>query len=50
MQQKAKSIFPKAKEFVEWNYNKPELWKAKLENIDAVIHLAGIKSIFKKME
>jgi uncharacterized protein (TIGR01777 family) len=38
----AKVIFPKVKSFVEWNYNKPELWKSSLENSDAVLHLAGI--------
>lgn len=44
----AKSIFPKAKECVEWDYHKPELWKSKLENSDAVIHLAGINLFAKR--
>lgn len=44
----AKSIFPKAKKCVEWDYRKPELWKSKLENSDAVIHLAGINLFSKR--
>jgi len=45
---KAKLIFPKAKECVEWDYRKPELWKSKLENSDAVVHLAGINLFSKR--
>ena len=45
---KAKSIFPKAKECVEWDYQKPELWKNKFDNSDAVIHLAGINLFAKR--
>ena len=45
---KAKSIFPSIKEFVEWDYRKPELWKSELENSDAVIHLAGINLFAKR--
>jgi uncharacterized protein (TIGR01777 family) len=45
---KAKSIFPTIKEFVEWDHHKPEEWKSKLENSDAVIHLAGINLFAKR--
>jgi uncharacterized protein (TIGR01777 family) len=45
---KAKSIFPKAKECIEWDYREPELWKNKLYNSDAVIHLAGINLFAKR--
>lgn len=45
---KAKSIFPKVRECVEWNYQHPEQWKSKLENTDAVIHLAGINLFSKR--
>jgi uncharacterized protein (TIGR01777 family) len=45
---RAKSIFPKAIDCVEWNYKKPEQWKSKLENSDAVIHLAGINLFAKR--
>lgn len=44
----AKSILPIAQEFVEWDYRKPERWKSKLENTDAVIHLAGINLFSKR--
>jgi uncharacterized protein len=43
----AKVIFPIVKYFVEWDYNKPELWKSGLENSDAIVHLAGI-NVFSK--
>ncbi len=46
--EKAKSIFPKSKQCVEWDYHKPDLWKSKLENADAVIHLAGINLFSKR--
>lgn len=45
---KAKNIFPNSIELVEWDYLKPELWKSKLENSDAVIHLAGINLFAKR--
>ena len=45
---RAKSIFPKAIDYIEWNYRKPEEWKSKLENSDAVIHLAGINLFAKR--
>jgi uncharacterized protein (TIGR01777 family) len=46
--EKAKSIFPKAKECIDWNYRQPDLWKSKLENAYAVIHLAGINLFSKR--
>ncbi len=46
--EKAKSIFPQAMECVEWDYRKPELWKSKLDNADAIIHLAGINLFSKR--
>lgn len=46
--EKAKSIFPNAKECVEWDYRKSDLWKSKLENSDAVVHLAGINLFAKR--
>jgi uncharacterized protein (TIGR01777 family) len=46
--EKANSVFPKAIECVEWDYRKPEQWKYKLENCDAVIHLAGINLFAKR--
>jgi|WetSurMetagenome_2_1015567.scaffolds.fasta_scaffold09078_4 uncharacterized protein len=45
---KAKSIFPNAKECVEWNYKTPSLWENYLENCDAVIHLAGTNVFAKR--
>jgi len=45
---KAKSILPNPVEIVEWDYLKPELWKSKLENSDAVVHLAGINLFAKR--
>ena len=45
---KAKTIIANAKEYVEWDYNKPELWKSKLENSDAVVHLAGTNLFAKR--
>lgn len=45
---RARSIFPKATECVEWNYQKPEQWKSKIEKTDAVIHLAGINLFAKR--
>ena len=40
--EKARSIFPKAKECVAWNYKTPSHWENYFKNSDAVIHLAGI--------
>jgi len=45
---KAKSIFPKAKVCVEWNYQHPKNWESKLEDSDAVIHLAGLNLFAKR--
>ena len=44
---KGKEIFPYLINFVEWDYNKPELWKNELNGKDAIIHLAGA-NIFGK--
>ena len=44
----AKLIFPNVKEFVEWDYSKPELWKSNLEDLDVVIHLAGVNLFAKR--
>lgn len=45
---KAKSNFPEAKNFVEWDYHKPEIWKSQLEKSDAVVHLAGTNLFAKR--
>ncbi len=45
---KAKTIIPNAYEYVKWDYLKPELWKAKLENSDAIVHLAGTNLFAKR--
>ncbi|HRN25819.1 MAG TPA: TIGR01777 family oxidoreductase, partial [Ignavibacteriaceae bacterium] len=45
---KAKTIIPNANEYVEWDYIKPELWKTKLDNSDAVVHLAGTNLFAKR--
>lgn len=47
---KAKSIFQNVKEFVEWDFRKPEQWNAKIKNCDAVIHLAGINLFSKRWD
>jgi uncharacterized protein len=44
---KGKEIFPYLTNFVEWDYNKPELWNNELNGKDAIIHLAGA-NIFGK--
>ena len=38
---KGKEILPYLNNFVEWDYNKPELWKDELNGKEAIIHLAG---------
>ena len=38
---KGKEVLPYLKNFVEWDYDKPGLWKNELNGKDAVIHLAG---------
>ena len=45
---KAKTIIPNANEYVEWDYTKPELWKSKLENSYAIVHLAGTNLFAKR--
>src|ERR1035437_10816373 len=44
---KGKEILPYLNNFVEWDYNKPELWEDELNGKDAIIHLAGA-NIFGK--
>jgi uncharacterized protein (TIGR01777 family) len=46
--EKARSIFPRAKECVEWNYKTPSIWEKYFENCEAVIHLAGINLFSKR--
>lgn len=48
--EKAKSIIPNAKKFVKWDYKKPDVWQNKLEDSDAVIHLAGINLFAKRWD
>jgi uncharacterized protein (TIGR01777 family) len=38
---KAKELIGGAKEYIFWDYNKPEEWKNYINDKDAVIHLAG---------
>jgi uncharacterized protein (TIGR01777 family) len=45
---KAKAILPSVNNFVEWDYNKPDLWKSSFENSNAIIHLAGINLFSKR--
>jgi len=45
---KAKNKLPYAKEFIEWDYNKPDNWKDHLNSKDAVIHLAGANLFAKR--
>jgi uncharacterized protein (TIGR01777 family) len=45
---KAKNKLPYAKEFIEWDYNKPDNWKDNLNSKDAVIHLAGANLFAKR--
>jgi uncharacterized protein (TIGR01777 family) len=46
--QKGKEILPYLNNFVEWDYNKPDLWKNALEGKDAIIHLAGANVFGKR--
>ena len=39
---KTKSHFAIIKEFMEWDYHKPEKLKSKIENVDMLVHLAGV--------
>lgn len=45
---KGKQILPFIDHFVEWDYNKPDLWKKELNGKDAVIHLAGTNVFGKR--
>ena len=44
---KGKMILPYLTEFIEWDYNKPEVWNHELEDKDVIINLAGA-NIFGK--
>jgi len=44
---KGKEIFPYLNNFVEWNYNEPDVWRNELEEKYAVINLAG-SNVFGK--
>jgi hypothetical protein len=46
--QAAKKKLPFIKNFVEWNYNKPEEWKSHLDGKDAIVHLAGVNLFSKR--
>jgi len=46
--QKGKEILPYLNNFVEWDYNKPDLWKNELDGKDATIHLAGANVLGKR--
>lgn len=37
----AKMLIPDAAGYVDWDYNKPELWQKYIDGSDVVIHLAG---------
>ena len=43
-----KKILPFITRFVEWDYNKPELWIKELNSNDTVIHLAGANVFGKR--
>ena len=45
---KGKEILPFLSDFIEWDYNKPELWKNELNGKDAIIHLAGANVFGKR--
>ena len=44
----AKKKLPFLKNFVEWNYQKPEEWKSHLDRKDAIVHLAGVNLFSKR--
>lgn len=46
--EKAKSIIPKAEEYVEWNYRYPTTWIEYIEKCDVVVHLAGLNVFAKR--
>jgi uncharacterized protein len=46
--QAAKKKLPFIKNFVEWNYNKPEEWKSHLDGKDSIVHLAGVNLFSKR--
>jgi uncharacterized protein (TIGR01777 family) len=46
--EKGLNEIPGAKDYIKWNYNKPEDWEMHLNNKDAVIHLAGANLSHKR--
>lgn len=44
----AKKTLPFIKNFVKWNYQKPEEWKSHLDGKDAIVHLAGVNLFSKR--
>lgn len=44
----AKKKLPFIKNFVEWNYRKPEDWEDQLGGKDAIVHLAGVNLFSKR--
>lgn len=46
----AKKKLPFIKNFVEWNYNKPEEWKSHLDGKDTIVHLAGVNLFSKRWD
>ena len=44
----AKKSLPQIENFVEWDYRNPDKWHSEINNIDAVIHLAGANLFGKK--
>ena len=39
--ERAKKVLPGVKNFIEWNYNKPEECNNYLNGTDVIVHLAG---------
>ncbi len=45
---KAKNLLPQVKNLVEWDYKNPDKWQNEINNVDAVIHLAGANLFGKR--
>ena len=45
---KAKKSLPQVKDFVEWDYENLDKWQSEINNVDAVIHLAGANLFGKR--
>ena len=45
---KAKNLLPQIKKFVDWDYKNPDRWQSEINNVDAVIHLAGANLFGKR--